>query len=85
MDATLWHPNYLQLPAGEIPEAIKPMLEEVRKFGGCLGLLWHNENFSELNTHNGLAVFESIMQELNRLQSGFKTGKEIMEIFQSRI
>ena len=85
MDATLWHPNYLKLKPEEILPAIKPMLSEIKKFGGCFGLLWHNENFSELNTHNGLAAFEEIMRELQRLNSGFKTGAEIATIFQDRI
>ena len=35
MDATLHHPNYLQLTAGEILPAIAPMLAEIKKFGGC--------------------------------------------------
>lgn len=81
MDATLWHPNYLQLNSNEIVPAIKPMLREINKFGGCFGLLWHNENFSELNTKNGLAAFVTIMEELQQMQSGFLTGAQISAHF----
>ena len=85
MDATLWHPNYLQIPPEKILETIRPMLQEIQKFGGVFGLLWHNENFSGLNTHNGLAVFESIMQELNRMGTTFKTGTVICQTYAERL
>lgn len=85
MDATLWHPNYLQLPPEKIVEAIGPMLQEIKNFGGVFGLLWHNENFSSLNTRNGLAVFESIMQELNILGTQYQTGSAIYKNHAGRL
>lgn len=85
MDATLWHPHYLQLQPETMVLALSPMLAEIKKFGGCFGLLWHNENFSELNKQNGLTAFNKIMQELNRLNAGYKTGAELATLFQNRI
>ncbi|MBK0403783.1 polysaccharide deacetylase family protein [Adhaeribacter sp. BT258] len=85
MDATLWHPNYLQIPPEKVAETIKPMLLEIKKFGGVLGLLWHNENFSELNTKNGLRAFENIMHELLQLETQFKTGAQLYHDFSKKL
>ncbi|KAA9345807.1 polysaccharide deacetylase family protein [Adhaeribacter soli] len=85
MDATLWHPNYMQILPEQVLETIRPMLQEIQKFGGVFGLLWHNENFSELNIHNGLTVFESIMQELNQMGTIFKTGAAICQTYAERL
>ncbi len=85
MDATLWHPNYLQIPPEKIVETITPMLQEIKKFSGVFSLLWHNENFSELNKNNGLVAFEIIMQELQNLGSQFKTGAQICQIYTERL
>ncbi|QNP52117.1 hypothetical protein H9L05_19885 [Hymenobacter qilianensis] len=46
MDATLHHPNYLQLAPHEILPALTPMFQEVERFGGVCTVLWHNENFA---------------------------------------
>ena len=85
MDATLWHPNYLQIPPEKVAETIKLMLQEIKKFGGVFGLLWHNENFSELNTKNGLRTFEIIMQELKNLNSSYKTGAQLYQEFSPKL
>lgn len=81
MDATLHHPNYLKLSASEVIPAIKPMLTEIKKFGGCFTLLWHNENFSSFNKNNGLAVFKNIMQFLQAQNSNFATGNNLYQHF----
>jgi hypothetical protein len=85
MDATLWHPNYLQLAPENVIPTLLPMLTEIKKFGGVFGLLWHNENFSDLNEHNGLAVFESIMQQLQTMGTTFRTGTQLCETYQARL
>jgi hypothetical protein len=84
MDTTLWHPNYLQIPPQEITQKLEPMLHEIKKFGGVFGLLWHNENFSELNKRNGLEAFENIMQQLVNLKTTFRTGQQLSDKFKTR-
>ncbi|QNF34189.1 hypothetical protein HUW51_16205 [Adhaeribacter swui] len=82
MDATLHHPKYLQLTTDEILPAIKPMLQEIKKFGGCFTWLWHNENFSQNNGHNGPAAFKSIMAYLQEQQANFKTTGRVYDLLQ---
>ncbi|MBJ6109882.1 hypothetical protein JAO73_12740 [Hymenobacter sp. BT523] len=77
MDATLHHPNYLQLPPEEVVPALRPMLEQVARFGGVVSVLWHNENFDPANRLNGPREFAALMQELRRLGAAFVTGKEL--------
>jgi hypothetical protein len=77
MDATLHHPNYLQLQPAEIVPALLPMLAEIERFGGVATVLWHNENFDPANTANGPREFHGLMAELQRRGAAFATGKEL--------
>jgi hypothetical protein len=83
MDASLHHPNYLQLPPAEIVPALQPMLTEIERFGGVATVLWHNENFDPANTTNGPQEFDGIMAELQRRRAGFVTGKELASLAKS--
>ena len=82
MDTTLHHPNYLQLTTEEILPALFPMLAEIKKFGGCFTWLWHNENFSGNNIHNGPAAFHSMMQYLQSQNTLFKTTGQVFDLLQ---
>ncbi|TPG63729.1 hypothetical protein EAH73_16920 [Hymenobacter nivis] len=81
MDATLHHPNYLQLGPDEILPALTPMLVEVEKFGGVVSVLWHNQNFDPVNTANGPQQFHEIMSWLRGRGAAFLTGTEIWAQF----
>ena len=78
MDATLHHPNYLQLAAGEIMPALRPMLAEIEKFGGVATVLWHNDHFDPANTVTGPQQFAEIMQHLRAHGAAFLTGSQIV-------
>ncbi len=77
MDATLHHPNYLQLPPEEILPALEPMFREVEKFGGVATVLWHNDHFDPANTNTGPQQFAEIMAYLSRRGAAFLTGSQI--------
>jgi hypothetical protein len=81
MDATLHHPNYLQLQQHEILPALQPVFAEIKKFGGVASVLWHNENFDPANTQNGPQQFHEIMRHLQQQQVAFLTGQEIWREF----
>jgi hypothetical protein len=81
MDATLHHPNYLQLAPHEILPALAPVFAEIKRFGGVASMLWHNENFDPANTKNGPRQFHEIMAHLQREGAAFRTGREIWEEF----
>ncbi|MDQ2771165.1 MAG: hypothetical protein M3Y54_11775 [Bacteroidota bacterium] len=78
MDATLHHPNYLQIRAPEIMPALKPMLAEVEKFGGIFTLLWHNDHFDPANSVTGPRQFAEIMNCLQASGAAFLTGEQIL-------
>jgi len=80
MDATLHHPNYLQLRSEQILPSLTPLLAEIQKFSGCFTWLWHNENFSCNNTRNGPAAFHAIMQFLQQQQTSFKTTGQVYDL-----
>ena len=81
MDATLHHPDYLQLAPNEILPALAPMLAEIEKFGGVAAVLWHNQNFDPANTANGPRQFHEIMGWLRGHGAAFLTGGEICDSF----
>ena len=78
MDATLHHPNYLQLRADEILPALQPMLAEIEKFGGVASILWHNDHFDPANTITGPRQFAEIMGYLQQRGAAFLTGSQIV-------
>ena len=78
MDATLHHPNYLQLSAAEILPALQPMLAEVKKFGGVTTLLWHNDHFDPANTVTGPRQFAELLNYLQASGAAFLTGSQIL-------
>lgn len=81
MDATLHHPNYLQLEPSEILPALAPMFAEIKRFGGVASVLWHNQNFDPANQQNGPRQFHEIMAHLQQEGATFRTGREIWQEF----
>ncbi|GAA3931512.1 DUF7033 domain-containing protein [Hymenobacter algoricola] len=77
MDATLYHPNYLQLTPTEILPALTPMFGEIERFGGVCTVLWHNENFDPANLHNGPQQFHVLMDYLRSRKTAFVNGRDI--------
>ncbi len=78
MDATLHHPNYLQLQAEEILPALRPMLAEIERFGGVATVLWHNDHFDPANAVTGPRQFADIMSYLQQRGAAFLTGSQIV-------
>ena len=78
MDATLHHPNYLQLAPSEILPALTPMFQEIERFGGVCTLLWHNDHFDPANETTGPRQFAELMQYLRSRNTAFVNGQDIM-------
>ncbi|MBC6698982.1 DUF7033 domain-containing protein [Hymenobacter puniceus] len=77
MDATLHHPNYLQLAPNEILTALTPMFREIERFGGVCTLLWHNDHFDPANTTTGPRQFAELMHYLRSRNTAFVNGTDI--------
>lgn len=80
MDATLHHPNYLQLAPNEILPALLPMFQEIERFGGVCTLLWHNNHFDPANETTGPRQFAELMQYLRSRNTAFVNGQDICEM-----
>jgi hypothetical protein len=78
MDATLHHPRYLQLTPEEVLPTLKPMLQEIERFGGVCTVLWHNENFDPANENTGPRQFAEIMEYLRSRAVAFVNGQDIV-------
>ncbi|AII50411.1 DUF7033 domain-containing protein [Hymenobacter sp. APR13] len=79
MDATLHHPNYLQLAPDEILPALTPMFREIERFGGVCTLLWHNDHFDPANTATGPRQFAELMHYLRSRNTAFVNGTDIWQ------
>ncbi|MBC8081973.1 MAG: hypothetical protein H7Z21_02070, partial [Hymenobacter sp.] len=80
MDATLHHPNYLQLAPDEILPALRPMFQETERFGGVCTLLWHNDHFDPANETTGPRQFAELMRYLCSRNTAFVNGRDICEV-----
>jgi hypothetical protein len=78
MDATLHHPHYLQLAPPEILPALRPMFQEIERFGGVCTLLWHNDHFDPTNETTGPRQFAELMQYLRSRNTAFVNGQDIV-------
>jgi len=78
MDATLHHPQYLRLRSREVMPALRPMLAEIKRFGGVATVLWHNENFDPANQTNGPRQFAELLNYLQQQGATFRTGSQIV-------
>jgi peptidoglycan/xylan/chitin deacetylase (PgdA/CDA1 family) len=81
MDVTLHHPHYLQLDQADMLGAVKPMIAEIQKFGGCFTLLWHNENFADHAFPGAARLFDEIISHVASQKALFLTGSEIWAAF----
>ncbi|MBD2715015.1 hypothetical protein KBK19_08210 [Microvirga sp. STR05] len=79
MDATLHHPNYLQLAPDEILPALTPMFREIERFGGVCTLLWHNDHFDPANERTGPRQFAELMQYLRSRNTAFVNGQDVVD------
>ncbi|MFD2515532.1 polysaccharide deacetylase family protein [Pontibacter locisalis] len=83
MDTTLYNIAYMDMKSSEVLEAVRPMIAEVKRFGGLFTILWHNENFSgysefpvEKGNPSWRQVLEQILSELSTEGTKFLTCSE---------
>ncbi|WP_114781514.1 polysaccharide deacetylase family protein [Botryobacter ruber] len=88
MDTTLYNPQYMHLRPSEVLPLLRPMLQEIKEFGGLLTLLWHNENLSDYperplpeQERQWWQVLQSILEETKAQGSTFLTCSEAADVF----
>ena len=71
--------EYMGVKPASVPDAIEPLLSEVKKFSGVFSLLWHNCNLEE-DTYPGIwEVYGEVLKGI--MQSGFVSlnGRQTVE------
>jgi peptidoglycan/xylan/chitin deacetylase (PgdA/CDA1 family) len=81
MDVTLL--GYMSIPLSAVIENIRPLLQEVIRFGGVFSLLWHNCNLDEEELPGINAIYRQLLNEIT--ESGFRslTGRQVISAFRS--
>ncbi|WP_439883140.1 polysaccharide deacetylase family protein [Pontibacter sp. MBLB2868] len=90
MDTSLYNISYMHLKPSDVLAAVKPLVDEVKKFKGLFTLLWHNENFSAYSEYPVLKgnpswreVLEQVMGYLSAEGATFLTCSEATEKIKS--
>lgn len=82
MDGTLQ--RHLPLNPKESIKCTKQLIDEVKQFGGCLSILWHNTHLSDVKFMGWkdayYCVLESCVSENGWLSSGEKIIKKYLEV-----
>lgn len=84
MDTTLDRKEYLGIGPDSY-NTVRLLVEEVRKHNGVFTFLIHNNYWSEYKHKGYREFYEKIIACLNNKGYDFKTGKEIYELYNSRI
>jgi peptidoglycan/xylan/chitin deacetylase (PgdA/CDA1 family) len=81
MEVTLL--GYMEVALDAIPETIRPVVAEVRKFKGIFSLLWHNSNLDEEEFPGINRVYHQVLREV--MDAGFQsmTGHQVIKSFGS--
>ncbi|MBL4657796.1 MAG: polysaccharide deacetylase family protein [Flavobacteriales bacterium] len=85
MDATLQHKKYLAIDPKDVVATVQPLVKEVKKFNGCLSILWHNNFFSDYKFKGWREAYEQLLQTNAEWGSNYLTGNEVAEAFLKRI
>jgi hypothetical protein len=81
MDAALQHEKYMTLELDEAVSRVQPVMEEVKKFNGCVSILWHNNYCSDYKFKGWRDVFSRILDAGNKAGTRYLTGAEVSDIF----
>ena len=73
--------EYMGVKPASVPDAIEPLLSEVKKFSGVFSLLWHNCNLEEKTYPGIMEVYGEVLKGI--MQSGFVSlnGRQTIEHF----
>lgn len=78
MDTSLHHHWYMNLTPEEVVPAVRKLVGEIKKFGGCFTLLWHNTHFSRYKYRGWRQVFVDIVKLAQGEGSAFFCGRDLL-------
>ena len=76
MDGTLQ--KYMKQSASDCLPGVEELLKEIRKFGGCFTLLWHNTHFSEFKYPGWRKVYIDILDMCKKENALFESCSNIL-------
>ncbi|MEI8005609.1 MAG: polysaccharide deacetylase family protein [Bacteroidota bacterium] len=77
MDGTLQ--KYMKKSASDCLSGVEDLLKEIRKFGGCFTLLWHNTHFSEFKYPGWRKVYTDILDLCKKEGALFESCSNILK------
>ena len=84
MDGTLENSKYMGLLPERSFEKVKPIIEEVIKFGGVFTILWHNNYFSDYMYTGWKDVYIEILRYCKNQNGFLSSAKEIYEKIEAK-
>jgi peptidoglycan/xylan/chitin deacetylase (PgdA/CDA1 family) len=81
MDVSLL--GYMKIPVEEIPEIIRPMLREAKRFGALLAMLWHNCNLDHEEFPGVYEMYQKLLKEVMESGCSSLSGSQIIHTLRS--
>ncbi|HZR66784.1 MAG TPA: hypothetical protein VFA85_16700 [Terriglobales bacterium] len=82
MDTALFYPTYLNLRHGEAMERVKAVIENAKRFGGCITINWHDRSIAPERCWDDF--YEQLVQELETNGAWFSTAQDVVLWFRKR-
>ncbi len=83
MDTTLQSQAYLGVSPGEAWPHIENVMAQVRNFGGCLSVLWHNTHFSDYKYTGWRQVYVDLLRHISEHGGGLMIGKDVLAEYET--
>jgi peptidoglycan/xylan/chitin deacetylase (PgdA/CDA1 family) len=86
MEGTLYARQYMNIPF--VPDietawqACREVLDEVKRVGGCVSILWHPDQFDDVLHPNSMALYERILQYGAEHDAWMTSGAEVIKYLQ---
>ena len=82
MDGTLR--KYNNLKPSEAMGTVSPLLNEIRKFNGCMTVLWHNTHFSKYKYPGWKEVYVKIVESAANENAGLLSCRKLLDLYSQR-
>jgi hypothetical protein len=82
MDVTIL--GYRNLDFTQMKEVIQELIQEIKRFGGVMVLLWHNDYFDEIRYPGINSFYKWLLNQIKNEQAVSITGRELIEKIENK-